>query len=123
MSNKQKDLKSRIRRTPSAAASVFDEMELGVEDVNEDVKEEESKVEEVEDQVNLDTEEEETFFTNIRTTEKQKSKPVPTTFYLDEDLAPILQSLYEKNGKGFKTKFINSSIRYILVHYGLIEDA
>lgn len=125
MSNKKNDLKNQIKRKTTAVSQIFDDMEL------EDKETPEEKT--IENKADTDkpvqtshipnnTKEEEEFFSSIKTTKKKKAEPVITTFYLEEDLHPILQNLYEKNGKGFKSKFISSAIRYVLVQYGLIED-
>jgi len=49
-----------------------------------------------------------------------RRRKVMTTFYLDPDLDDIISYLHEREGKGFKSKFLNESVRLALRKQGLL---
>lgn len=51
---------------------------------------------------------------------KKRRNKVLTTFYLDADLNDVINVLYEREKKGFKSRFINESIRHSLKSKGIM---
>ncbi|MCM3570633.1 hypothetical protein [Neobacillus mesonae] len=52
---------------------------------------------------------------------KKKNKKVFTSFYMDPDLAVIVDKIAARGEKGDKSKLINLGIRKLLEEYGAIE--
>ncbi|MGQ3381493.1 hypothetical protein ACT6P6_25985 [Priestia endophytica] len=109
MSDKD-SLKNKIKR-PTAAGHFFNQYE------------EQSKKEEELPKVENKPQNEEEYFKNLAQGKKppketKKSKKVFTSFYMDADLAEVMENKIVKNGKkGDKSKFINLALRRLLEEY------
>lgn len=51
---------------------------------------------------------------------KKKSKKVFTSFYMDAELAEVVDNIVKNGEKGDKSKLINTSIRKLLKDYGVL---
>ncbi|MGG0369528.1 hypothetical protein [Priestia endophytica] len=110
MSDKD-NLKNKIKR-PTAAGQFFNQYE-------DRSKEEEEKVANIENKATNDEE----YFKHLAqgkkpSKETKKSNKVFTSFYMDADLAKVIENKIVKNGKkGDKSKFINLALRRLLEEY------
>lgn len=110
MSDKD-NLKNKIKR-PTAAGQFFNQYE-------DRPKKEEEKVTNIENKVSNDEE----YFKDLAqgkkpSKETKKSNKVFTSFYMDADLAKVIENKIVKNGKkGDKSKFINLALRRLLEEY------
>lgn len=110
MSDKD-NLKNKIKR-PTAAGQFFNQYE------DHSKKEEEQPV-----KIENKTSNDEEYFKHLAqgkkpSKETKKSNKVFTSFYMDADLAKVIENKIVKNGKkGDKSKFINLALRRLLEEY------
>jgi hypothetical protein len=106
------NLKNKIKR-PTAAGQFFNQYE------DRSKKEEEKEPINIENKASSDEE----YFKHLAqgkkpSKETKKSNKVFTSFYMDADLAKVIENKIVKNGKkGDKSKFINVALRRLLEEY------
>lgn len=56
-------------------------------------------------------------------TKRKQQNKVFTSFYMDPDLAPLVDKLAKRGGRGEKSRLINNAIRKALTEYGFLNNA